>query len=63
MSGRKNQMLLMARSKSFKHESDAEHQTGEQYSNQGKKCIKGFEYCIIVTNGLVKFANKTSFLQ
>ena len=36
MLGRKNQISLMARSNSFRCESGAEHQTGEQYSKQGK---------------------------
>ena len=36
MSGRKNRTSLRARSNSFRCELDAEHQTGEQYSKQGK---------------------------
>ena len=36
MSGRKNRILLRARSNSLRCESDAEHQTEEQYSKQGK---------------------------
>ena len=33
--GRKKLMLLRARSNSLKSESDAEHQTGEQYLKKG----------------------------
>ena len=36
ISGRKYGMLLRAQSNSFRCESDAEHQTGEQYSKLGK---------------------------
>ena len=36
MSGRKNRMLLRTGSHSLKCKSDTEHQTGEQYSKQGK---------------------------
>ena len=36
MFGKKNWILLNARSNSFRYKLDAEHQTGEQYSKQGK---------------------------
>ena len=36
MSGRKNIILLRGQSNNFRCESDTEHQSGEQYSKQGK---------------------------
>ena len=56
-------MSLSAKSNSLRCETDTEHQTGEQYSKQGKiKYMKGFEYCIIITKNLATFANQISVL-
>ena len=43
MPGRNKCMLLRARPNSFRCELDAKHQTGEQYSMQGKKNVEVFQ--------------------